>query len=287
MSRRLARAAIRVIDEYLDPIVKEGKPMTTDAGLAIDLEDGIATVTICQPERKNALTKPMWAELSRMIADLSAREDLRCVVIRGGAGAGFGAGADIHEFVRERRGFNKARDYGLLHAEALQNIQSCQHPVIAAIDGVCVGASMVLAAACDFRIAADDTRFMMPPMKLGATLGYPELQILLDVLGRATLMEVLFEGQMFDAARALQVGFVSHVVTLENFENEIENVASRISRGAPISQRMHKKMINRLVEGGTISPREFDDGYLAFDSDDFEEGYSAFLEKRKPLFQGR
>lgn len=261
--------------------------MMTDTGLIADIDAGIATVRIHQPERKNALTKPMWAELSRMIVDLGARDDLRCVVIRGGAGAGFGAGADIHEFVRERRGFNKARDYGMLHAEALQNIQSCIHPVIAAIDGVCVGASMVLAAACDFRIAADDARFMMPPMKLGATLGYPELQILLDVLGRATLLEVLFEGQMFDAARARQIGFVSHVVSLADFEGEIANVSNRIARGAPISQRMHKKMINRLTEGGSISGREFDEAYIAFDSNDFEEGYSAFLEKRKPVFQGR
>ncbi len=262
--------------------------MSQETGLVVDINDGgIATITISQPERKNALTKPMWGELARIADDLGGDSNLRCIVIRGGSGAGFGAGADIHEFVRERDGFEKARDYGMLHAEALQALRVCQHPVIAAIDGPCIGASFVLAAACDLRIAADNAKFAVPPMKLGATLGYPELQIMLDLLGEAALFEILLEGQVFDAARAREIGFIVRHVPLDAFDAEVTATATRIAGGAPITQRLHKKMINRLKEGGSIDAREFDEGYRAFDSADFKEGYTAFLEKRKAVFEGR
>ncbi|MCC9625818.1 enoyl-CoA hydratase-related protein [Thalassospira sp. MA62] len=261
--------------------------MTEQTGLNLAIVDGVATLTICQPDRKNALTKPMWGALAAMMGDLSGDPDLRCVVIRGGDGAGFGAGADIHEFVRERSGFNKARDYGLLHAEALQAVHTCIHPVVAAIDGPCMGASFVLAAACDLRIAADNAKFAVPPMKLGATLGYPELQIMVDLLGEAVLFEILLEGQMFGPERAREIGFIARHVAIDAFEDEITKTAQRIAGGAPLTQRLHKKMIKRLALGGAIDAREFDDGYRAFDSDDFKEGYTAFLEKRKPHFKGR
>ena len=261
--------------------------MTDQTGLKVAIADGIATVTICQPERKNALTKPMWGTLANIAQELSDDLDLRCIVIRGGDGVGFGAGADIHEFVRERAGFEKARDYGLLHAEALQAIQNCTHPVIAAIDGPCMGASFVLASACDLRIAADNAKFAVPPMKLGATLGYPELEIMLDLLGEAALFEILLEGQVFGAERAREIGFVARHVPIADFDAEIDKTAHRIAGGAPITQRLHKKMINRLRQGGAIDAREFDEGYRAFDSADFKEGYTAFLEKRKAVFTGK
>ncbi|WP_339861891.1 enoyl-CoA hydratase/isomerase family protein [Thalassospira alkalitolerans] len=261
--------------------------MSLETGLVVDIDGGIATITISQPDRKNALTKPMWGELARIADDLGRDNALRCVVIRGGGGVGFGAGADIHEFVRERDGFAKARDYGMLHAEALQAIEVCQHPVIAAIDGPCIGASFVLAAACDLRIAADNAKFAVPPMKLGATLGYPELQIMLDLLGEAALFEILLEGQVFGPERAREIGFIARHVPLDAFEAEIKTTANRIAGGAPITQRLHKKLINRLKEGGSIGAKEFDEGYRAFDSADFKEGYTAFLEKRKAVFQGK
>ncbi|WP_430474962.1 enoyl-CoA hydratase/isomerase family protein [Thalassospira lucentensis] len=261
--------------------------MSEQTGLNVTVADRIATVTICQPERKNALTKPMWGTLAQIAQELSNDVDLRCVVIRGGAGVGFGAGADIHEFVRERSGFEKARDYGMLHAEALQTIQNCNHPVIAAIDGPCMGASFVLASACDLRIAADNAKFAVPPMKLGATLGYPELEIMLDLLGEAALFEILLEGQVFDVTRARDIGFVARYVPVADFDEEVAKTAGRIAGGAPITQRMHKKMINRLRQGGAIDAREFDEGYRAFDSADFKEGYTAFLEKRKAVFSGK
>ncbi|MFH1803969.1 MAG: enoyl-CoA hydratase-related protein [Pseudomonadota bacterium] len=261
--------------------------MSQDSGLVVDITRTIATITINQPDRKNALTKPMWGELANMVADLAARDDLRCIVIRGGGGSGFGAGADIHEFARERDGFARARDYGMLHAEALQTIQACPHPVIAAIDGPCIGASFVLAAACDLRIAAANAKFAVPPMKLGATLGYPELQIMLDLLGQGRLLEILLEGQSFGAERARDIGFVARVVANEAFEDEITRTAAHIAAGAPITQRLHKKMISRLLEGGALNAAEFDEGYRAFDSDDFREGYTAFIEKRKPVFVGK
>lgn len=261
--------------------------MSEQTGLNVAIDDRIATITICQPDRKNALTKPMWGELANIAQKLSDDLELRCVVIRGGEGVGFGAGADIHEFVRERAGFEKARDYGLLHAEALQTIQNCTHPVIAAIDGPCMGASFVLASACDLRIAADNAKFAVPPMKLGATLGYPELEIMLDLLGEAALFEILLEGQVFDTERAREIGFVARHVPIMDFDDEITKTASRIAGGAPLTQRLHKKMINRLRQGGAIDAREFDEGYRAFESADFKEGYTAFLEKRKAVFTGK
>jgi enoyl-CoA hydratase/carnithine racemase len=261
--------------------------MADQTGLNVTTEDRIATITICQPERKNALTKPMWGMLARLVQDMSNDPELRCVVIRGGEGAGFGAGADIHEFVRERSGFEKARDYGMLHAEALQAIQNCNHPVIAAIDGPCMGASFVLASACDLRIAADNAKFAVPPMKLGATLGYPELEIMLDLLGEAALFEILLEGQVFDATRARDIGFIARFVPIDGFDDEVGKTAHRIAGGAPITQRAHKRMINRLRQGGAIDAREFDEGYRAFESADFKEGYTAFLEKRKAVFTGK
>ena len=248
------------------------------------IADGIATVVIDNRTKRNALTKPMWAALRDRLAGLSGHEDLRCVVLRGAAPGGFGAGADIDEFMRARDGFEKGRDYGRLHAAVLEAVRRCPHPVIAAIDGHCMGASLVLAAAADLRIAADDSAFRLPPVKLGAVLGDPEVRVLLEVLGRAALMEILLEAPLFDAARAREIGLISRAVPAGQWEEDVARTARRIAEGAPLTQRAHKRAIYRVLSGDAAGS---DESYRVFDSADFREGYAAFRAKRRAIFKGR
>ncbi len=247
-------------------------------------DGAIATVALNNPERLNALNKPMWARLGDVMRGLSADDTLRCVVLRGAGDKAFAAGADIAEFASERANSKQAKSYGNLIHDTMQSVALCKHPTVAMIKGACVGGGLEIAACCDMRICGESSRFGVPINKLGLTMGYGELAGLLALVGRAVALEILLEGRVFDANEALQKRLVNRVVADDQVEKESYATAKRIADGAPLVARWHKQFIERLTVRADLTPQEWDEGFACFDSADYREGAAAFLAKRPPRF---
>jgi len=253
----------------------------------IDGSGAVATVTLNNPDKLNALSKPMWDALGAAMREVSATGHVRCVVLRGAGDRAFAAGADISEFAATRADVAQAREYGALIHSTMQAVARCKHPVIALIQGACVGGGLEIAAMCDLRICGESSRFGVPIKNLGLTMGYGELQGVLGLVGRAVALEILLEGRVFDAREALQKRLVNRVVPDAEVENEAYAVAGRVAAGAPLVARWHKQFIDRLSVVPEVSAVEWDEGFACFGTADYRTGVEAFLAKTRPRFEGR
>ena len=255
--------------------------------ILVSRDGAIATVTLNNPERLNALNKSMWARLGAVMRELSADDTLRCVVVRGAGEKAFAAGADIAEFAAERADAKQAKPYGHLIHETMQAVARCKHPTVAMIRGACIGGGLEIASMCDLRVCGQSSRFGIPVNKLGLTMAYGELTGLLALVGRAVALEILLEGRVFEADEAYRKGLVNRVVPDDQVEAEAYAAARRIAEGAPLVNRWHKQFIERLTVTAQIPPADRDEGFACFDTADYKEGVAAFLAKRKPDFKGR
>jgi enoyl-CoA hydratase len=248
--------------------------------------DAVATVTLSNPGKLNAIDLAMWQKLATCFASLSADLSLRCVMVRGEGGQ-FAAGADIEEFSTLRNTMEQGiRYHTVAIGEALAAIGGCVHPVIAAIEGVCVGGGLEIACACDLRIASSTARFGIPINRLGFALAPGEMPALLQLVGRAAALEILLEGRVFDAAEALQKGLITRLA--DDAPAAAQESALRIAQGGPLAARMNKWLINRLSPASApLTAAEHDAAFAPLGSDDYQEGVAAFLAKRPPIFTGK
>jgi len=249
----------------------------------------IATVTLNNPAKLNAVNAPMWRHLRSAMEDLSADASLRCVVLCGAGDKAFAAGGDIEEFLTERDTLEKALTY---HEEwvagALKAVRDCLHPTVALIHGACIGGGLEIAGQCDLRICGRSARFGAPINKLGFSMAPGELSGLLALAGPAVALELLLEGRILGADEACEKGLVTRVVADEEAEREVYATARRIAAGAPLAARAHKQLVRRLTavpQGLTFE--EVKASFAFLDSEDYREGLTAFLEKRRPQFHGR
>jgi enoyl-CoA hydratase len=250
-------------------------------------DGAIVTLTINRPAKLNALTKPLWGELGERLAAIEADDGVRCLVLRGAGGKAFSPGNDISEFETERSNAAEARQYGKLMHGTLSGLRDLRHPSVALIQGICVGGGMEIAALCDIRICGASSRFGAPIKNLGLVMAHAEMAALIALVGRATALEILLEGRIFDAAEAKEKGIVTRVVADDKVEEEAYAAARRIAEGAPLVARWHKKFARQLEAGAKLTAVEIDEGFDCFDTHDFRIGYKAFLDKKKPEFEGR
>ena len=249
---------------------------------------GIATLSLSNPDKLNAVDAGMWRGLQARMTVINADPDVRCVVLRGAGDKAFAAGGDIEEFLTVRATVDDALHYheGLV-AAALDAIRACPVPTVALIQGACVGGGLEIAGCCDLRIAGESSRFGAPINKLGFSMYPGEMAGLLGLVGPAVLLEILLEGRILGAREALAKGLLTRVVDDEEVERETLATVGRIVKGAPLVARWHKQWVHRLMDGRPLSA---DEKRAAFDflaPDDYREGLDAFLGKRSPVFKGR
>jgi enoyl-CoA hydratase/carnithine racemase len=241
-------------------------------------------VRISHPGKLNALSVAMWHQLRQAFETLSAAESGARVVIVHGEGGTFAAGGDIEEFPQFRFEPERLRAF---HEEAvapaLQAVLNCPLPVIAQIEGACVGGGLEIAACCDVRIAGAGSRFGIPIAKLGFPLAPLEAQMVSRVLTLQLLRELLLEARLMDAAEALARGVVNRVMPDNEVAQEATLSAQRMAGLSPQAARLNKITLRQLTEGGP-TPEQRRAHYAYADSAEHREGLAAFLEKRPARF---
>ncbi|MGR6075605.1 enoyl-CoA hydratase/isomerase family protein [Achromobacter xylosoxidans] len=257
------------------------------AGRVLLQRDGrLARVTLSHPGRLNAITVGMWRELRDVFTRIAADDDLRCVIVRG-EGGNFAAGADIREFPAERADAAGVQRYHReVLAPALQAVAQCPHPVVAQIEGVCVGGGLEIACQCDLRIAGESARFGVPINRLGFPMAPDEMRGLLALAGRAATLAILLEGRVFGAAEARDLGLLTRIVADADVATQALRSAERIGQGAPLAARINKRLSARLAQGGALTEAEYQDYFSYADSRDHKEGVRAFLAGVDPHFSG-
>jgi enoyl-CoA hydratase len=239
---------------------------------------GVARVTLVNDGKRNAIDVAMWRALRSVAASLADDASLRAVIVRG-AGGHFAAGADIEEFPRFRFDANTLREYhhGLV-APALQALLDSERPLVAQIDGACIGGGLEVAACCDLRIAARGASFGIPVARLGFPLAPAEAALLRGVVGDAVLRELLLEARLHDADAALQRGLVHRVV--DDAQVDAEDAARRIAELPREVAAINKCTLGALRAGTPAPAHAFDYAGAAH----HREGIAAFLDKRAARF---
>ena len=254
--------------------------------VVVDVTIPIATVRLEGPERHNVLDVAGWRALAGAMNDLSERHDVLAVAVRGTGGRAFSAGSDIGAFATQRSTPDDVRDYSDAIATAMHAVRVCRHPTVAIIEGICVGGGLEIAACCDLRVCAESSRFGAPINRLGLTMSHDELEPLLQLLGPGPVLEILLSGELINAERALTVGLVNRVHPDAAVVEQGYGLVARIAAGAPLVNRWHKKFIRRILERRPLSDEERAEAHEAFETDDYREGRTAFMEKRDPDFTG-
>lgn len=254
--------------------------------ITVEKRGKVAVLTINRPDKLNALNKNVHAEGVSALDELRKDDSVRVVVITGAGEKSFIAGADISEFA----GQTPVTQRNLFHEKTFFNsIDTFPKPVIAMINGFCLGGGNELALACDLRIASENAKFGQPEINLGIICGGGGTQRLTRLIGEGRAMEIILTGDMIDAQTALNFGLVNHVYPLAELEEKTMELANKIAEKAPIALQMSKEAVkfasrSNLDEG---LRREVDLFAICFSTEDKTEGVSAFLEKRKANFQGK
>ena len=251
-------------------------------------DGAVATLVLSNPDKLNAIDSAMWIALREALDRVAADPALRCLILRGAGDKAFAAGGDIEEFLTVRATVDDALHYhDALVATALDAIRACPIPTIAAIHGACVGGGLEIAGCCDLRLAGESARFGAPINRLGFSMYPGEMAGLLDLVGPATLLEILLEGRILSAREALQKGLLTRIVDDEKLIDEVQACAARIAAGAPLVARWHKHWVRRLMQDRPLSPAEKREAFAFLATDDYREGLDAFFAKRAPRFTGR
>lgn len=257
------------------------------ANVSLDTQGEIATLTLDNPGKLNAINLGMWQQIAENMAKISVDRSIRCLVIRGAGQEAFAAGGDLEEFVTARATLEQALHYHGEVATALNAIADCPHPTVALIRGACIGGGLEIASACDLRVSGENARFGAPINKLGFSMYPGEMEGLLKLAGPAVMKEILLEGRILTATEAYEKGLVTRVVPDAQVEDEAYATARRISAGAPLVAGWHKQWIRRLQNGRPLNDEEKAASFAFLDTEDYREGLAAFLEKRKPVFKAR
>ncbi|MCW3473837.1 enoyl-CoA hydratase [Limobrevibacterium gyesilva] len=252
-------------------------------------QDGIGWLTFNQPEKRNAISREMWDAVTLAAEHFAADDGVRVVVMHGAGGKAFASGADISEFEKIRADATAEVEYSRRSSAARQRLEALGKPLIAMVQGFCVGGGCATALVADMRIASSDSRFGIPAARLGVSYAYESLQRLVALVGPAIAKEIMFTGRLLTAAEALSFGLVNRVVEPAELEVAVMELAQGMARNAPLSIRASKEAIEQIAGDPDKRDRARVEtlNRACFDSADYAEGRGAFMEKRPPRFSGR
>lgn len=269
---------------------QEITPATSAAEpIIVERRGGVGVVTFNNPARHNAMSLDMWRGAAEAAATFADDDAVRCVVFTGAGDKAFVAGADISKFENERASVEHIEIYNDAVANYHKTVQGLMKPTIARIDGYCIGGGLAIALDCDIRIASDDARFAVPAAKLGIGYAFDGVRRLYDIVGPQFVAEIFYTARQFDAEEARIMGLVNRVVPKAELDDAIWPLAERIAGNAPLSIAAVKHSLIELAKPQQDWDVAAVDRTVArcFDSQDYREGRTAFMEKRKPDFTGR
>ena len=257
-----------------------------------EVKGRVCTLTVNNAAKMNSLDPDILMQFHHVLGELNEDDEVRCVVLRGAGERAFSAGYDISKIPISEKGHStEPQPAHSILKKGLTAIANYKYPVIAMIQGHCAGAGMELAVTCDMRMASDNSKFMMPPAKLGVLYSYHGTQKLIDLVGLGNTCEIFFSGRRFDAQRAKEIGLVNHVVPQEELETFTYQMAEEVSGNAPLTLTATKKIIARSLKYRVMPPEVLQEiaglTHTIFNSEDVKEGQKSFAEKRKPQFKGR
>lgn len=251
-----------------------------------ETSNGITTITINRPNKLNALNKATIQELHEALEEANSDFDTKVIIITGSGEKAFVAGADISEFAHfdVKNGHKLAAKGQELLFDFVENLST---PVIAAVNGFALGGGLELAMSCHFRIASTNAKMGLPEVSLGVIPGYGGTQRLPQLVGKGRAMEMIMTAGMIDANQALEYGLVNHVTSEEDLIPFTEKIAAKIMRNSSVAIKSAIKAINANYKDGVNGYQvEIEQFGASFGTEDFKEGTSAFLEKRKADFPG-
>jgi len=252
--------------------------------------DAVARLRLNNPDKRNPLDHDVLDALARALPELDRGIDVRCVVITG-TGRAFSAGYDIGAIPHDS--FERDAEALVAHPfhAAMEAVSAHPYPVLAAINGHCLGGGLELAVRCDLRVCAAGAKLGMPPAKLGLIYSHTGLERFIDVIGVANTRDLFLTGRTIDAERALAIGLVGEVVADEEIEAASLDLAAQVAANAPLSMTGNKRAIDTLARFPRLTPEQERElvelRESCFSSEDFREGIAAFAEKRRPVWSGR
>ncbi|HET8997771.1 MAG TPA: enoyl-CoA hydratase [Acetobacteraceae bacterium] len=250
---------------------------------------GVGLVTFNQPEKRNAMSIEMWQGLSEILDEFREDSSVRVVVMTGAGNKAFVSGADISQFEKNRSNADAQQEYDRLTTGGRTKLTQFPKPVIARIRGFCLGGGLALAMSTDIRIAGADSQFGIPAARLSIAYAPESVRKLIDLVGPAHARMILYSARRIDGAEAERIGLINKMVPDEALDDHVMDLARTIADNAPLSIAASKLTINELLKDesqrNTGAMREQMD--ICFNSADYKEGRTAFMEKRAPRWQGR
>jgi enoyl-CoA hydratase/carnithine racemase len=250
----------------------------------LQITDGVAHILIDRPEARNAMTWAMYEALGRICEEISANPEVRVAAFRGAGGEAFVAGTDIEQF-KSFQGGDDGIAYEKVIDERIGQIERLPMPTVAIVDGWAIGGGLAISAACDFRIATPKSSFGVPIARtLGNCLSMSNTARVVAALGVARAKRMLLLADLISAEEAAACGFVTEVVPAEQLDAKAQELCARLSKMAPVTQKVSKEAIRRVV--AETVPEGDDLIRACYGSRDFKIGVEAFLEKKRPEWSG-